>query len=136
MFKHNNSNVEAVLQHAEHAVEDAMHNVGQAFDAIYEGLQEEDIIKDSCHKKRDQVFLLFRNLAVATSLLFFFLSFFNLPNENTFKSFAYFSGAAAYIFEFFLLTDCFRKQVPHNEMFMAYCFGPLYILLGIRYLLH
>ena len=34
-----------------------------------------------------------------------------------------------------LLTDCFSKRIPHREMFMAYCFGPLYILLGISYLI-
>ena len=37
--------------------------------------------------------------------------------------------------EVLLLTDCFRTRVPHSEMFMAYCFGPMYILLGISYLL-
>ena len=25
--------------------------------------------------------------------------------------------------------------VPHKELFMAFCFGPLYILLGLSYLL-
>ena len=48
---------------------------------------------------------------------------------------AYFLGAGAYFGEFMLLTDCFTERVPHQEMFMAYCFGPLYLLLGMSYLL-
>ena len=55
--------------------------------------------------------------------------------SHVLKAIAYFFGAAAYFSEFILLTDCFTKRVPHQEMFMAYCFGPLYILLGLSYLM-
>ena len=44
-------------------------------------------------------------------------------------------GAAAYFSEIVLLTDCFTAKIPHQEMFMAYCFGPMYVLLGISYLM-
>ena len=48
---------------------------------------------------------------------------------------AYFLGAGAYFAEILVLTDGFRREVPQKELFMAYCFGPLYILLGLSYLL-
>ena len=48
---------------------------------------------------------------------------------------AYFLGAGAYFAEILVLTDGFRRKVPQKELFMAYCFGPLYILLGLSYLL-
>ena len=48
---------------------------------------------------------------------------------------AYFLGAGAYFAEILVLTDGFRQKVPRKELFMAYCFGPLYILLGLSYLL-
>ena len=44
-------------------------------------------------------------------------------------------GCDLYFCEIVLLTDCFTAKVPHKELFMAYCFGPLYILLGLSYLL-
>ena len=37
-------------------------------------------------------------------------------------------GAAAYVFECLLLTDCFKTKVPHKEMFMVNCLGPLYLI--------
>ena len=55
--------------------------------------------------------------------------------EARLKGIAYFFGAAAYFCEIVLLTDCFTAKVPHKELFMAYCFGPMYILLGLSYLL-
>ena len=51
------------------------------------------------------------------------------------KAAAYFLGALAYLGEIVILTDWFSQRVPQREMFMAYCFGPLYLLLGVSYLL-
>ena len=47
----------------------------------------------------------------------------------------YFFGAAAYLFEMSLLTDCFTESIDPKESFMAYCFGPMYVLMGISYLI-
>lgn len=77
------------------------------------------------------ILLILRNVAVFLSCILFILSLFTADFRHEFKAIAYFSGAAAYIFECLLLTDCFRTKVPHHELFMVYCFGPLYILLGL-----
>ena len=46
----------------------------------------------------------------------------------------YLFGAIAYICEIMVLTDCFKVKIPHNELFMPYCFGPLYLIMGVGYL--
>ncbi len=81
------------------------------------------------------ILLVLRNVAVLLSSALFFLSLFLPDWRHTFKAIAYFCGAAAYLLECLLLTDCFRTKVPHHEMFMVYSFGPLYILLGLDYIL-
>lgn len=87
------------------------------------------------HKKRDYVMLLVRNLLVACATIFFILAFFFDDVYHIFKGIGYFSGAGAYVFEILLLTDCFKTKVPLKEMFMVYCLGPLYIIMGLGYIL-
>ena len=118
-----------------HGAEEVIHEAGEVLHDVLEGLSEEEIISHSDHQKIEHVVLLFRNIAVASAVVLFVLSLFHLSVSHTLKGIAYFLGAAAYFSEFILLTDCFTKRVPHQEMFMAYCFGPLYILLGISYLI-
>ena len=104
-------------------------------DRMEEGLSEEEVISHSHHKKLEHVILLIRNIAVGCAVVLFFVSLFDLSFSHTLKAVAYFLGAAAYCGEIVILTDCFSTRVPHREMFMAYCFGPMYILLGLSYLL-
>ncbi len=87
------------------------------------------------HRRRDYVMLLFRNMLVACATVFFILAFFFDDIYHIFKAIGYFSGAAAYVFELLLLTDCFKAKVPVKEMFMVYCLGPLYIIMGLGYIL-
>lgn len=118
-----------------HGAEEVFHEAGEVIHDMLEGLSEEELISHSEHKKLEHAVLLFRNIAVALAVILFVLSMFHLSVSHLLKGCAYFLGATAYCAEFILLTDCFTKQVPHQEMFMAYCFGPLYILLGMSYLL-
>lgn len=116
-------------------VEVVIHNAEDAIHDVLEGLSEEETISHSHHKKLEHWVLLLRNIAVALAVILFLLSLFHIPGSNILKGIAYFLGAAAYFSEFILLTDCFTERVPHQEMFMVYCFGPLYLLLGLSYLL-
>ena len=104
-------------------------------EAAVETLTEHDLLLGSRHQKLEHMVLLIRNLAVGIALVLFIASLLHAPAEALLKGIAYFFGAAAYFCEVALLTDCFTAKVPHKEMFMAYCFGPLYILLGLSYLL-
>lgn len=86
------------------------------------------------HPKIAYALLVARNGFVLAAVLLFLLSFFFAEFSHLFKALAYFLGAGAYLFECLLLTDCFEKKVPHTEMFMVYCFGPLYLLMGFHYI--
>ena len=99
-------------------------------------LDEEELISHSRHPQLERFFLTLRNIAAALAVFLFMLSLLtDLPVYTTLKAVGYFLGAAAYLFEMALLTDCFTEAVDHKEMFMAYCFGPMYVLMGISYLL-
>lgn len=119
-----------VLHEMEEVVEDVIHEFA---DAIHE---EEDEIAHSHHPRLEHWILLGRNITVGLAVVLFFLSLFHIPGAAILKAVAYFLGAAAYFSEILLMTDCFSQKVPHQEMFMAYCFGPMYILLGLSYLLN
>ena len=101
---------------------------------VEETFLEEDLIAHSRHKKLEHLFLTLRNLAVAVAMVLFLLSLIPAVHGSTLKAIAYFFGAAAYFCEILLLTDCLTTKVPPKEMFMAFCFGPMYILLGLSYL--
>ena len=114
-----------------------LHDVEEAIHEVYETIaEEEELLSHSVHQKLDHWLLRLRNAAVLLAAVLFLISLFHVPGKYVLKAIAYFLGAAAYFSEIFLLTDCFRTKVPHQEMFMAYCFGPMYILLGLSYLLH
>lgn len=80
------------------------------------------------------VMLWLRNAMVALAATFFLAS---LPmfGHLSMRAAGYLFGALAYVCEIFVLTDCFRVKLPSNEMFMPYCFGPLYAVMGIGYLI-
>ena len=114
----------------------ALRQLAESVLELKEAFTEEELLAHSHHKRAEHVFLLARNTFVAVAALLFLISLFHVPNAYLIKAIAYFFGAGADFCEILLLTDCFSQKVPHREMFMAYCFGPMYILLGISYLLH
>lgn len=103
---------------------------------LREAFTESELIAESHHKRAERAFLHLRNAAVTLAAALFLISLFHIPVRYLLKAIAYFFGAAAYLCEILLLTDCFTQKVPHRELFMAYCFGPIYLLLGVSYLLH
>ncbi|MBQ9937351.1 MAG: hypothetical protein IJO86_03375 [Oscillospiraceae bacterium] len=102
--------------------------------AIDSFIPDKDELTHGHYPKIEHLLLILRNAIVIMAVIFFVLSLFFKESSHNLKAAAYFCGAAAYCFEYLLLTDCFREKVPHNEMFMAYCFGPLYLLLGLSYI--
>ncbi len=97
-------------------------------------IPDKEELTHGLHPKIDYLLLILRNIFVTLAALLFLLAFFIHNSYSILKSIGYFCGAAAYIFECLAITDCFQKKVPHTEMFMVYCFGPLYILMGLGYI--
>ncbi len=97
--------------------------------------------KEKKHSRRidtiiDKVELFLRNIFVVTASVLFLISIFSGHSNGTLKFVAYLCGMAAYICEYLHLTKDFHEKIPHDELFMVYCFAPLYLLMGISYLLH
>jgi hypothetical protein len=97
-------------------------------------IPDKEELTHGLHPKIDYLLLVLRNFFVVFAAIFFLASLVFHGAYTTLKAIGYFSGAAAYIFECLAVTDCFQTKVPHTEMFMVYCFGPLYILMGLGYI--
>lgn len=102
---------------------------------VDETIPEVQDLPNMHHPKIDYIVLLLRNILVAIAAILFVVSLFTHGASNILKAIAYFCGAIAYLFECMALTDCFTTKVEHHELFMVYCFGPLYLLMGINYIL-
>jgi len=98
-------------------------------------LEEPELIQESHHKTAEHVFLLLRNGFTALAAILFILSFFLHHLHGLLRGIGYLFGMAAYVSELGMLTDGFTRRVPRRELFMACCFGPLYLLMGLAYLL-
>ena len=110
-------------------------NLHDTLETILSHVGADELHAHGHHKKLEHLFLLLRNISVALAVIFFLTSTFWHEKSHLFKSIGYFLGALAYLSEILLLTDFFRQKVPYREMFMAYCFGPLYVILGFSYLI-
>ena len=97
-------------------------------------IPDKEELTHGLHPKIDYALLVLRNIFVVLAALIFLSSLLFDSAYTILKAVGYFCGAAAYIFESLAVTDCFRTKVPHTEMFMVYCFGPLYILMGLGYI--
>ncbi len=109
-----------------HIIEEIKH-------AVDVTIPDKEELTHGLHPKIDYALLILRNVFVGLAVILFIISLF--LHLDILKAIAYFCGAGAYLFECLAVTDCFQTKVPHTEMFMVYCFGPLYILLGINYII-
>ena len=96
-------------------------------------LPEEDLFIGQAKNTPTQIILCVRNALVVFAVTLFLLSF--AGKGEPLRAIGYISGALAYVCEILVLTDCFKIKIPHNELFMPYCFGPLYLIMGIGYLM-
>lgn len=101
--------------------------------AIEKFLEEEDLFLGHGKRAATKRVLMLRNLMVVCAVVLFLLSF-RMAAYAPLRAAGYIFGALAYVLEILVLTDCFQTKIPHNELFMPYCFGPLYIIMGIGYL--
>lgn len=98
-------------------------------------LHEDELIEESTHKSVEHMALFFRNIVVVVAALMFLLSLIIHSQASLFRGTGYILGAIAYFCELVMLTDGFSRKAEHDELFMIYCFGPLYILMGVVYFL-
>ena len=77
-----------------------------------------------------------RNGFVVVASVLFLISIFSNHQYLWIKVTAYLFGMLAYISEYLHLSKFLHEKIPHDEAFMVYCFAPLYLLMGISYILH
>lgn len=102
---------------------------------IEELFDDEEFIEHAQHPILNEIIIWARNLGVLIAVVLFLISIFN-HHLTKLRAIAYFFGAACYFLEIVEMTNYFREKPHLKEMFMVYCFGPLYILMGISYLLY
>ncbi len=84
-------------------------------------------------KNVESTFLKIRNITVAIAAILWIISFKESSYEHLLRGMGYIFGALAYLSELIMMTDGFKK-FDHKELFMAYCFFPIYILMAMSYL--
>ena len=103
----------------------------------YEAMEKADYAAETGDAETEfdseRLWMEFRNIFVFCTAVLFLLSL--VLHAHMLRGIAYILGACAYFSELLMLTDGFRRPVPRREAFMALCFGPLYVLMGIVYLL-
>ncbi len=113
-----------------------MQDRAQEFEtALEDFLGDEDLLIGHGKSVPAQIALRIRNVMVVLAVILFLVSL-SATSYSALRAVGYILGAIAYVCEIFVLTDCFHVKIPHNELFMPYCFGPLYLIMGIGYLVH
>lgn len=112
-----------------------VHSFEAVVETAKEVLEEKELLESGRHKKLEKLFLLLRNLVVLAAVVLMLMSLSNSPLHEKFRIGGYLCGMLAYMSEIVLLTDCFTKKINGSEGFMAYCFGPLYFIMALSYLI-
>ncbi len=104
-------------------------------ETIHEVAEASEEITHNSHPKLTHILLILRNIFVSISAILLIISIILHQPKDNLKAIAYFCGGTAYILELLAVTDCLKTKVPYREMFMIYCFGPLYLIMGLSYIL-
>ena len=97
---------------------------------------DEDLLVGKGKSTPAQIALRFRNVMVLLAAILFLLSFAS-DRYPILRAVGYLFGAIAAQGIAIMIekkVDCFKVKIPHNELFMPYCFGPLYLIMGVGYL--
>lgn len=112
-----------------------IHAIETVVETAKEVLEEKELIESGHHKRIERIALYLRNLAVLAAAVLMLVSLSHTELYETYRACGYFCGMGAYVCELVLLTDCFTQKIDHHEGFMAYCFGPLYFIMALSYLI-
>lgn len=105
-------------------------------EVVEEIVTEKELIEESEHKETEEKLLVIRNIAVCIAMILFVVSLFHgVAHHEIVRGIGYIFGAGAYFTELLMMTDCFRAKLDHKELFMAYCFFPMYLIFAITYIL-
>lgn len=116
--------------------EDVKEEVKDVKEIIEEIVSEKELIEESEDKETEEKLLRIRNIAVCIAMILFIISLFHgVAHHEIIRGIGYIFGAGAYFTELLMMTDCFKAKLDHKELFMAYCFFPMYLIFAITYIL-
>ena len=110
-----------LLEEIEEKIEDVIHS------------QEPGLIAKP--PRSTHLLLVIRNIFAGIAAVLFLISLFDISFSSGLKALGYICGTVAYASEILLLTDNFKYKPPFQEMFMEVCFGILYVILGVFYII-
>ena len=90
-----------------------------------------DDIKQPIHR----VFNTIRNIFAALTAICFISSFIMLQRQLLVRGIGYCFGFVAYLAEVLELTEGFNRKKHIDDLFMAICFGGLYIFMAVSYIM-
>ena len=82
-----------------------------------------------------KAFNMIRNVFVLLTAICFIASFFLHEHHLLIRGIGYCMGFGAYFAELLELTEGFNRKKHLDDLFMAICFGALYVVLAITYIL-
>jgi hypothetical protein len=85
--------------------------------------------------EREKVFKGIRNVFASLTAVCLIVSFFLHGHHLLIRGIGYCFGAVAYFSELLEITEGFQQKRYLDDLFMAVCFGMLYIMLAVSYIL-
>lgn len=82
-----------------------------------------------------RLFATLRNIFAGLTAICFIASFFLHSNQLLVRGIGYCLGVFAYFSELLELTGGFNRKKHLDDLFMAICFGGLYIFMAISYIM-
>ena len=100
-----------------------------------EDKSREQIQTEEKKEYRHKVFNAVRNIFALLTAICFITSFFMQKDQFLVRGIGYSLGVFAYFAELLEITEGFNRKKHLDDLFMALCFGGLYILLAISYIM-
>ena len=86
-------------------------------------------------EQRHRLFNTIRNLFAAFTAICFISSFIMLQRQLLVRGIGYCFGFVAYFAEVLELTEGFNRKKHIDDLFMAICFGGLYVFMAVSYII-
>ena len=87
------------------------------------------------HSYNNRTFAAVRNTFALLTALCFIASFFLHEHHLLIRGIGYCLGAFAYFAELLELTEGFNRKKHLDDLFMAVCFGGLYVFMAVSYIM-
>lgn len=100
-----------------------------------DGKEKESKQLNDLNQPAHRIFNILRNIFAILTAVCFIASFFIHERQLLIRGIGYCFGFVAYFAEVLELTEGFNRKKHLDDLFMAICFGALYVFMAISYIL-